>query len=240
MTFSAHPLVSIVVPFYNCPYIDQCLHSILMQHYPHIEIIVVDDGSTMHREKLEPYFGRIRCIRKTNGGTANALNVGIRAAQGEYVAWLSSDDRIFPGKISIQVNYMMQHQAPISFTNFHAIDANNQILEPYAAVTFPTAKQFIEAFLRFCPVNGSTVMMHRSLPYRIGWFDESLLCTQDYDFWIRVHLARVDFHFINEALTLYRWHNGMGTRRMSGKGIRESVQVRDRYAHHIHALLNLL
>jgi hypothetical protein len=145
-----------------------------------------------------------------------------------------------PHKVASQVSYMQLHQAVISCTDFHLIDHQNQILIANLAAKFPSARLFIEALLRFCPINGSTIMMHRSLPPRIGAFDESLRCTQDYEYWIRVHLARVDFHYINETLTLYRWHDGMGTQRMKELNEQEFIRVRDRYAPHLHALLSII
>ncbi len=233
----ALPLVSVVIPFYNCPFIDQAVSSVLTQTYPNLEIIVMDDGSTLHQEKLDPYRSRIHYIGKANGGTGSALNYGIRMASGEYIAWLSSDDLMSPHRIATQLAYMQGHQALISCTDFHLINSGNEIIMWSLAVKFPSAKKFIESLFTFCPINGSTVMMHRSVPAQIGWFDESLSCTQDYEYWIRVHLARIDFHFINEPLTLYRWHEGMGTVQKKGTVDHEFNLVRSRYGPQMQSLL---
>ncbi|MED3823911.1 glycosyltransferase family A protein, partial [Priestia flexa] len=64
--------VSIIVPFYNCVYIDKALDSLLKQTYLNIEIIVVNDGAIEHTEKLIPYLNKIVYIEKENGGTASA------------------------------------------------------------------------------------------------------------------------------------------------------------------------
>ncbi|CAM4014404.1 glycosyltransferase [Cohnella lubricantis] len=237
---AAKPLVTIVIPFYNDRYIDQAVASALSQTYAPIEVIVVDDGSTLHQEKLQPYMGRIHYLGKSNGGTASALNYGIRLASGKYVAWLSSDDVFYAHKIARQVEYMERHQALISCTDFNIIGPNSEQLMHSVAVKFGSAKEFIRAMLSFCPVNGCTVMMHRSLPNRVGWFNETLASTQDYEFWLRVLLARVDFHYINEQLTAYRWHEGMGTQRHKAAASREFARVRDYYAPRISALLQTL
>ncbi|GJM76095.1 hypothetical protein HMSSN036_83110 [Paenibacillus macerans] len=86
------PTVSVIIPFYNCPYVEQAVQSALNQTYRPLEVIVVDDGSTSHAERLAPYRPHIHYLGKANGGTASALNHGIRHASGEYIAWLSSDD----------------------------------------------------------------------------------------------------------------------------------------------------
>jgi len=240
MTKDHFPLVSVIVPFYNCPYIDQSVASVLNQTYPNIEVIVVDDGSTMHQHKLDPFRSRIRYFGKANGGTGSALNYGMGVANGKYMAWLSSDDLMYPHKIARQVAFMEEHQAPISCTDFHLINANNEITMSALAVKFPSLRKLIEALFTFCPINGSTVMMNRSIPERIGYFNESLACTQDYEYWLRVHLNRIDFYFINEVLTLYRWHDGMGSVQKKAAVDYEFNLVRDSYAPQLNALLNVL
>jgi len=234
------PLVTIVIPFYNCPFVDQAVASALQQTYSPIEIIVVDDGSSRHQEKLDPFRSRIHYIGKGNGGTASALNHGIRMASGEYIAWLSSDDVFYPHKVARQVQYMQERQALISCTDFDLIGPDNGLMMPALAVKFPSLRAFISAMFTFCPINGCTVMMHRSLPDRIGFFDESLSCTQDYEYWLRVFLAGIDFHFINETLTAYRWHEGMGSRQRKDLVDWEFARVRDRYAPAINALLQTI
>ncbi|WP_028562174.1 glycosyltransferase [Paenibacillus pinihumi] len=205
------PLVSIVIPFYNCPYIEQSVSSALHQTYPNIEVIVVDDGSTMHQERLAPYHSSIHYIGKANGGTASALNYGFRVASGKYVTWLSSDDRFAPHKVSFQASFMEQIGAQISHTDFDVMNEHGQITVIGEGMKFPTARSFIESFRRVCPVNGCTVMMRRELLPALGWFNEGLKYTHDYELWIRVLLSRVDFHYINQPLTVYRRHSGMGT-----------------------------
>jgi glycosyltransferase involved in cell wall biosynthesis len=238
--YDSFPLVSVIIPFYNCPYIDQAIASVLNQTYKNIEILVIDDGSTREQHRIAPFSSRIHYFGKTNGGTGSALNHGLRFAGGQYFAWLSSDDIMYPHKIERQVSFMEQHKALISCTDFHLINEVGQITMSALAVKFPSHRKLIEALLTFCPINGSTVMMHRSLPEKIGYFNESLGCTQDYDYWLRTHLSRIDFYFINEVLTLYRWHDKMGSVQKKEIADREFSLVRDSYAPQLHALINQL
>lgn len=205
------PKVSIIIPFYNDPYVDQAVASALSQNYGHFEVIVIDDGSSVHQDRLAPFTGQIHYLGKANGGTASALNHGIRMSTGEYIAWLSSDDLFYPHKIARQVDFMIQHRSAISFTAFDEINEASQIVRQGQAARYPSMRDFIRAFQVCCPINGCTVMLRRDLIGGVGFFDERLRYTQDYDFWIRVLLTGNTIHFLDEALTQYRWHGQMGT-----------------------------
>ena len=105
-------LVSVVVPTYDygC-FVAEAVASALAQTYPHREVIVVDDGSTDDtREVLAPYSDRIRYIFQSNQGLSAARNTGIRAAQGEFIALLDSDDVWHPRKLEVQMHFL--HDLP--------------------------------------------------------------------------------------------------------------------------------
>lgn len=64
------------------------------------------------------------------------MNHGIRAATGEYVAWLSSDDYFLSEKVSLQISFMLEHNADVSFTNFDCIDKNDDVTLPWTGERF--------------------------------------------------------------------------------------------------------
>ena len=106
-----NPLVSIVVPVYNCEkYIDQCINSLLAQTYSNLEIICVNDGSSdsslSHLEKLKQSDPRIQVYSKENEGkgAASARNMGLEHATGEYVLVLDSDDFFEPDMVETLVS----------------------------------------------------------------------------------------------------------------------------------------
>ena len=93
--------VSIIIPVFNVlEYLDECLNSVVNQTYKELEIIVVDDGSTDGSgEKCDEWSrkdNRITVIHKANGGVSRARNVGIKAAHGQYIGFVDSDDWIDP------------------------------------------------------------------------------------------------------------------------------------------------
>ena len=228
--------VSIVIPFYNCPYIQKAIESALSQTYQSIEVIVVDDGSTRHQDLLEPYLHQIRYFRKTNGGTASALNEGIRNATGEYFCWLSSDDRFLPDKIEKQLAYMQQMNAAASYTAFYIIDAFGNICSEAIGQTFRNKLSFLKRMRGGCPINGCTVMLKMKVFTEIGYFDESLPFTHDYDFWLRL-IQHYDFHFFSEPLIEYRHHNEMGTKKYFEEIRKEIRIVKQRHAASMQSLI---
>lgn len=221
--------VSIIIPFYNCPYIEVAVSSALQQYYTNTEIIVVDDGSTQHANLLAPFMYRINYLGKSNGGTASALNHGIKYASGDYVVWLSSDDYFYPGKIMNQLYFMQQHNLLISYTNFNYMDAAGNITQYNASTTFANKRDFYQSFLTYNPVNGCTVMMRKDLFQVVGLFDENLPYTHDLDLWYRVLLHHIEFPILNQSLTAYRWHGGMGTVRHGAAITAEVNFLKQRY-----------
>src|SRR5688572_5767710 len=106
--FPDPPLVSVVIPTYNYGHlVAEAVDSALAQTYPAVEVLVVDDGSTDDTwDRLARYGDRIRCVRQANAGLSAARNTGIRAAHGEYVALLDSDDAFHPRKLDLQMRYL--------------------------------------------------------------------------------------------------------------------------------------
>lgn len=232
-----NPKVSIIIPFYNCPYVELAIRSALAQTYQPVEIIVVDDGSSRYSENIRKYHRHIFYLGKRNGGTASALNHGIRNATGEYIAWLSSDDFYMPNKIERQVKFMKDTGALISHANFNCINDEGILMKYAAGGTFSNISDFHCSLLKFNPVNGCTVMMKRELFDQIGLFDESLPYTHDLDFWYRAVLAGYSFPFLNETLVFYRWHDGMGTRQHQAEIKVELANVQAKYRDRMQQLL---
>lgn len=98
--------VSVIVPIYNVEaYLEVCLNSIVRQTLHDIEIILVNDGSTdgslAIAERFAENDSRIRLISQENSGQAVARNVGIKEAQGDYIAFVDSDDWIEPDMLDV-------------------------------------------------------------------------------------------------------------------------------------------
>lgn len=106
--------VSVIIPLYNRKHlIGRCVRSVQNQTYRHLEIIIVDDGSTDEPDEVLAALAqdeRVRVIRKPNGGVSSARNAGLDAATGEYVQFLDSDDELFPQAIRSTTELMIARQ----------------------------------------------------------------------------------------------------------------------------------
>ena len=111
-------LISVIVPVYNVEsYLPRCVDSILAQTYPSLEIILVDDGATDNSGAICDAYGakdsRITVIHKANGGLSSARNAGLDAAQGEYIAFVDSDDWIEPEMYSHMLSLLHKYEAKL-------------------------------------------------------------------------------------------------------------------------------
>lgn len=223
------PKVTVLIPFYNCPYVDRAIESALQQTYPNVDIIVIDDGSTEYTSLVRPYANYVRRIHKANGGTASALNLGMRYARGAYIAWLSSDDLFYADKLESQMAFMSEHQASASYTNFDVIDHEGQLITASAAAQFPTKEDFFRHLLWGNPINGCTVIVTRELLEKFDPFDETLPFTHDFDMWYRILLSGTDIHFMDKSTVQYRKHDRSGSVRHQEQMMREVALTKERY-----------
>lgn len=200
MNHRAPPLVSVILPTFNRAWtLKAAIDSVLDQAYAPLETIVVDDGSTDNTPALLASYGdRIRVVRQTNRGVSAARNAGIRAAGGNLIALLDSDDHWLPGKVSAQVDFFgAQPDAMICQTE--EIWIRNGVRVNPGKRHRKQGGMIFERSLALCLVSPSAVMMRRSLLDEVGLFDESLPACEDYDLWLRI-TWKYPVHLIDSPL----------------------------------------
>ena len=111
-------LISVIVPVYNVEaYLARCVDSILAQTYKNLQILLVDDGATDASGRICDEYAaadpRITVIHKKNGGLSSARNAGIEAAQGEYLAFVDSDDWIEPEMYAHMLTLMEKYRGTL-------------------------------------------------------------------------------------------------------------------------------
>lgn len=116
---SQSPIISVIIPVYNVEkYLTKCIDSVLAQTYPHLEIILVDDGSTdASGQMCETYAKqdkRVRVIHQQNAGLSAARNAGIKATKGEYLSFIDSDDWVESNFIEVLWKTVCKYQVSIA------------------------------------------------------------------------------------------------------------------------------
>lgn len=127
------PKISVIIPVYNVEkYLEKCINSVIEQTYTNLEIILVNDGSTDSSgeicDKYKQLDNRIVVFHKENGGLSDARNYGIERANGEYIAFLDSDDWVDFKYIEILYENLRNYNADISICNFRRVHDENELL----------------------------------------------------------------------------------------------------------------
>lgn len=222
------PLVSVVIPVYNGEkYLCEAIESVLAQTYPQIEIIVVDDGSTDSTvDLLSKYKDKIYLFQKKNGGVASALNLGIKLAHGEFIAWLSHDDVFLPEKIQKQVDFFVNNKVYCAcHTNFEIIDSSGKHIRNIYSSSVDS-KELPLHFLQSMHINGSTMLIRKKFLYMAGLFREDLLHTQDMDMWLRLSSVG-EIGWLDEILIKSRSHLEQGSLNFERQILEEQAFFRD-------------
>lgn len=216
---STSETISVVVPCYNAAaWIAGALRSVYAQQWPALEVLVVDDGSSDESVALvQREFPQAKVLRQQNGGAAAARNAGIRAASGQWVAFIDADDYWLPGKLQAQMDLLATcPEADLVCTSWEfwaSVDPtpSTQLLTALrqdenntARWAGPTGWIYPDLLLS-CQVWTSTVVMRSTLLRELGGFDTSLPIGEDYDLWLRAS-RRTQILRVERPLALYRQH----------------------------------
>lgn len=194
--------VSVIIPTYNrAAMLGRAIDSVLSQRYPRYELIVVDDGSTDDtRAVVASHGAQVRYLHQPNRGPAAARNAGIRAARFDLLAFLDSDDCFVPQKLARQAAAMAATPSCLVSHTGESWYRNGRHLNQKKKHRKGTGDIFVRS-LALCVVGMSTVMVRREFFGRVGLFDETLPCCEDYDLWLRASLVE-SFLLVNEPLTI--------------------------------------
>ena len=208
------PLVSVIIPAYNVAnFIKNTLDSVLNQTFEDFEIIVINDGSPDTAElddQIRPYAGLITYLKQPNGGAGAARNAGIRAAQGEFVAFLDGDDVWSPNFLAAQLEllngnggYDLVYANATNFTDAGLSRTTNMDMNPSEGEV--TVESLISAE---CNVITSSVLARRNVVLSVGGFDQRFRNSQDFDLWLRLAKHGARFTYQKRVLVYRRIYEG--------------------------------
>ena len=179
----------------------RALKSVEQQTYHPSEIIIVDDGSTDGTQRfIKDKFPAVNYIKQPNSGVSSARNRGINSARANWIALLDSDDKWKPHKLEAQKKALEQNAArKICHTNEIWIKNGQQINQQKKHRKM--GGWIYRRCLPMCRISPSSILIHRSVFDKVGFFDESLPACEDYDLWLRI-CSQFPVQFVDEPLIL--------------------------------------
>ena len=215
------PLISCVVPVFNGErYLAEALESILKQSYRSLEIIVVDDGSTDGTAAvMDHYAGQARLLRQANAGTAAARNLGLNAAQGEFVAFLDADDLWHPEKLERQ---MARFQARPELDYCVAHVQNFWVPE-----LIEEEKRFRDHRIsKALPGYTTGTLLVRHVCFdAVGFFDATIRHADDTEWFLRASEHGATMELLSDVLLYRRLHQNNSSRLRASNSRDQYLQV---------------
>lgn len=214
------PRVSIVIPVYNgSNYLRTAIDSALSQTYPNIEVIVVNDGSEDEGATegiVNSYGDRIRYLKKENGGTASALNMGIKYMTGDYFSWLSHDDVYYPDKVKMEMEeiWCSGDLTNIVQCEYDFYDEASKTYTPTNFYKYYSIEQLTNSVFTLLQlqIHACSALIHKSHFERVGIFKENLRCTQDIELWFRLLHSQRSL-WVSKRLFMVRVHSAADSKR---------------------------
>jgi glycosyltransferase involved in cell wall biosynthesis len=217
------PLVSIVTPSLDQGrFIRATIESVLGQTYPNIEYIVVDGGSTDDTlDILREYGDRISWSSGPDSGQTSAINKGLRAAKGQIVGYLNSDDVLLPDAIETLVGYLHAHpECALVYGDADLIDESGAVTGSY-----PTADYSFERLMENCCISQPAAYWRAEIAKTVGPFDEGLHYAMDYEYWLRVDRSGFAIQHLAKTVAQAREHENMKTLTARPAIYREIISV---------------
>ena len=179
--------ISIVIPTFNrCRFIKRALDSIYNQTYSDYEIIVIDDGSTDGTaDMLKKKFPDVRYFYQSNKGVSSSRNKGLEMAQGDWIAFLDSDDEWLPAKLEKQVR-LLESTPDYKVCHTEEIWIRDGIRVNQMKKHKKTGGWIFPQCLPLCAMSPSSILIHCSVFEDVGDFDITLPACEDYDLWLRI------------------------------------------------------
>ena len=183
-------LISIIIPVYNTEkYLDRCILSIVQQTYEHLEIILINDGSTDNSlsicRKWEKRDERVRVIDTANRGASAARNIGLRHAAGEYVGFVDSDDEIEEEMYAFLLEKILDVRADICCCTDQYVDMDrNPISCTVMKEGVISNYEFLKAFMEL-KISGSVcckLFLSKIIYNNNITFDEDIVFNEDFLF----------------------------------------------------------
>lgn len=232
------PLVSVVMPCFNAQAtVDEVVQSIIGQSYPNWELLALDDGSadeTLPRlARWSDAESRMRVLARRHEGLISTLNAGLEAAQGDLMARMDADDISEPERLEAQVRWLECHPETAMVSclveAFPREDVRRgfEIYVEWLNSLVTHADIHREIFIE-SPVAHPSAMLRRSWIERLGGYQDHGW-PEDYDLWLRMHLAGGRMEKIPRMLLRWRERPDRATRSDSRYSVKNFLRAKAHY-----------
>lgn len=247
------PRLSVIIASYNrVDLFRVCLQSLVDSGVENMEIVVVDDGSTISPEEMvRTEFPQVKYFSQTNHGQAYARNVGYAKAKGKYIVFVDCDDAWYPG-VATEILDFLDRESDVDavFSETHVGNEEEgyfSMIGAYGGEEFLALPHRAEGKLRVLAQSPffqqlmvrnalciSGVIMRREAFEQIGMFDPQLQGSEDWELWLRM-ASRMTFAFFRDTLALYRRHDNCMSNKhdLMGEQFAEALQRIDRHCDYL-------
>ncbi len=232
------PAVSVLMPCYNAAAtLDEAVASILSQTLAHLELVAVDDGSTDETAaRLEAWAAqdsRVRLIRQEHRGIVGALCTGLDGCRAPIIARMDADDRSLPERLARQVDYLERHPEIAVVGCRVAGFPAGQVREGFQVYldwmnSLITPEDIARQIWVESPLAHPSVVMRREWVERVGGYQDHGW-PEDYDLWLRLHLAGAKLGKVEDVLLEWREHHGRLTRTDSRYSVENFLRLKAHY-----------
>lgn len=203
---SNYPLISVIIPVWNGEkYLPEALRSIYAQQYPSLEIIVIDDGSIDNTATIAQANKNIMYLYQDHQGPSAAKNLGLRNANGNFIAFLDCDDLWIQNSLSQHLNYLIENPS----VNI----IQSKVQDFYFDSELKKICPITQPYFMF-PFMGSSLF--RKLVFdSVGLFEASLNFSEDWDWALRAYESNIKKEKLNFLSLLIRKHENNMTKNAS-------------------------
>jgi glycosyltransferase involved in cell wall biosynthesis len=207
----AFPKITIVTPSFNqAQFLERTILSVINQHYPNLEYIIIDGGSTdgsveiiKRYEKYLAYW-----VSEKDNGQSEAINKGFNLATGQIFAYLNSDDIYLPGAVNhIAEIFLSTKNADIVYGNALLINSINKKIGQCIALPFKLKEHLNGLFA----IPQPSAFWKREVFDKVDGFNENNQTCMDGEFFARAADAKFGFYLTNKFLSAFRVHKNSKT-----------------------------
>lgn len=215
-------------------FVERCVRSVLDQQGDFdLEYLVFDGGSTDGTvEILRRYADRLQLVVEPDAGQASAVNKGLRAATGDVVGWLNSDDFLYPGSLArVSAAFAVHPDASWLHGSCEIVDEDDRPIRRWirAYKDFRCRHYSRRALLVENFVSQMTVFWRRGAMESVGYVDESLHYSFDYEYWLRLSELG-DPVFLPEPVAAFRWYRSSKSGSAFERQFQEDAEAFRRHA----------